>query len=138
MTNRAIDVFFYGLFMDVDRLRRQAIEPSRSRRAYVDDFALRIGQRATLVPQPGARAYGVLMTLGSEDVTRLYAAPGLEHYRPEAVLVHCLDSDARVPALCYNLPEAPGAFERNPRYAADLKAVLEALDFPHQYVAAIA
>ena len=83
--------------MDVERLRRQAIEPSRSRRAYVDGFALRIGQRATLVPEPNARAYGMLTALGHDDVARLYAAPGLEHYRPEAVLVHCLDGDALVP-----------------------------------------
>jgi hypothetical protein len=137
LTTRRIDLFFYGLFMDADRLRRQAIEPSRSRRAYVDDFALRIGQRATLVPEPGARAYGMLMALAHDDVARLYGAPGLERYRPEAVLAHCLEGDAVVSALCYNLAEAPDASERNPQYAAELRSVLEALQFPPQYVVAI-
>ncbi len=52
----------------------------------------------------------------------------------------CIASTATLsfPALCYNLPEAPAATERNPQYAADLRAVLEALDFPPEYVAAIA
>jgi hypothetical protein len=138
VTTRTIDVFFYGLFMDADRLRRQEIEPVRARRGYVDAFALRIGQRATLVPQLGARSYGMLMALAPDDIARLYAAPGLERYRPEAVLVHSLEDDAVVPALCYNLPDAPEVSERNPQYAAELRMVLEALDFPRQYVAVIA
>ena len=96
VTSRAIEVFFYGLFMDVERLRRQGMEPARARRAYVDAFGLRIGQRATLVPERGARAYGMLMALAHDDVARLYAAAGLERYRPEAVLVHCLEDEAVV------------------------------------------
>ncbi len=38
---------------------------------------------------------------------RLYTAPGLEQYRPEAVLAQSLAGLA-VPALCYNLREAHG------------------------------
>ena len=74
------------------------------------------------------------MALAPEDVARLYAAPGLERYRPEAVLAHCLDGDAVVSALCYNLPEAPDSSERNTEYAAELRGVLEALEFPRHYV----
>ncbi len=49
--------------MDREILREAGVEPSNPRRAYVEEFALRIGQRATLVlcynlreaPQPHER-----------------------------------------------------------------------------------
>jgi hypothetical protein len=136
MTGRPLEVFFYGLFMDVELLRSQAVAPLHPRHAFVEGFALRIGQRATLVPMTGARAYGMLMALRHREVARLYAAPSLQHYLPEAVLAHTLEGPA-VPALCYNLAEPPSASERNPEYAAQLKALLQALGFPAAYVASL-
>ena len=49
MSVRRIDAFFYGLFMDSDILRESNVTPLNPRGAYVDDFALRIGQRAEYV-----------------------------------------------------------------------------------------
>jgi histidine triad (HIT) family protein len=43
-----------------------------------------------------------------------------------------------VPALCYNLREAPLSHERNPEYAAKLQTALRRLDFPADYVASVA
>jgi hypothetical protein len=137
MSNRRIDAFFYGLFMDVDVLRKSGIEPINTRRALVSDFALRIGQRATLVASPGARAYGMLMLLSHEELARLYRAPGLEHYHPEAVLAQTTHG-VPTAALCYNLIEAPSPDERNPEYAVRLQGILRKLDFPSEYVASIA
>jgi len=134
MTDRRIDAFFYGLFMDVDVLRESKVAPSNPRRAYVADFALRIGQRATLLPAAGARAYGMLIALTHRELERLYTAPGLEQYRPEAVLAQTLGGTL-VPALCYNLREA--AHERNPDYATRLQGVLSKLNFPPEYIAAV-
>lgn len=133
MGQRAIDGFFYGLFMDTEVLRQAGVAPANPRRAYVDDFALRIGQRATLMPSPGARAYGMLIALTHAELERLYGAPGLEAYRPEAVVAHARDGEA-TPALCYNLVEVPEAHERNPEYARRLRRVLEGLGFPEEYV----
>jgi hypothetical protein len=62
MTDRRVDGFFYGLYMDLEILREAGVAPASPRRAYVDGFALRIGQRATLLPSAGARAYGKLST----------------------------------------------------------------------------
>jgi len=137
MSDRRIDGFFYGLFMDAEILRDAGVTPLDPRRAYVDDFALRIGRRATLVPSPGARAYGMLFALTHAEVDRLYGAPGLEEYRPEAVLARPLGGTP-TPALCYNLRDAPRADERNPEYAARLQRALSKLDFPPDYVASIA
>ena len=77
-----------------------------ARRAFVEGFTLRIGQRATLVPA-GARAYGMLMALTHHDIAQQHAAPGLQHYLPEAVLAHTMEGQA-VPALCYNLRSHQG------------------------------
>ena len=136
MCPRQIDGFFYGLFMDVQVLRQAGTEPSSFRRAYVNDFALRIGQRATLVPSPGARAYGMLISLTHAELERLYGAPGLEGYRPEAVVAHPSECEA-IPALCYNLVKAPEPHERNPEYAMRLRSVLERLGFPVEYVESV-
>ena len=133
MGSRQIDGFFYGLFMDAQVLRQAGTKPSNFRRAYVAHFALRIGQRATLVRSPGARAYGMLISLTHEELDRLYSAPGLEAYRPEAVIAHPFEGEA-VPALCYNLVQAPDPQERNPEYAKRLQSVLENLGFPAEYV----
>jgi len=133
MNARQVDGFFYGLYMDARVLRRAGAKPANFRRAYVADFALRIGQRATLVPAPGARAYGMLIALTHAELDRLYGAPGLEAYRPEAVVAHPFEG-AAVPALCYNLVRAPEPHERNPEYATLLRSLLEELGFPVESV----
>jgi hypothetical protein len=136
MSDRRIDAFFYGLFMDIDVLRENNVEPVNPRRAYVGGFTLRIGQRATLLPLAGARAYGMLFALTHPELERLYTAPGLEQYRPEAVLAQPMEGTP-APALCYNLREAPRPHERNPEYAARIQRTLSKLDFPQEYVASV-
>ncbi|MFN2633018.1 MAG: hypothetical protein ABR610_06340 [Thermoanaerobaculia bacterium] len=51
----AIDVFFYGLFMDVDLLREKGAAPVNPRPASVEGFALRIGARHCAPFSRGAR-----------------------------------------------------------------------------------
>jgi hypothetical protein len=136
MGPRQIDGFFYGLFMDPQVLRQAGTRPSNLRRAYVADFELRIGQRATLVPSPGSRVYGMLISLTHAELERLYSAPGLEAYRPEAVVAHPSEGEA-IPALCYNLVQAPELHERNPEYGERLRRVLENLGFPVEYVESV-
>ena len=137
MTDRRIDGFFYGLFMDSDVLRESQVVAVNPRQAYVDGYALRIGRRATLVRTPGARAYGMVFALTHDELDKLYTAPGLEQYRPEAILAHLMEGET-LPALCYNLREAPGPHEANTEYAASLRAALGKLEFPPEYIASIA
>lgn len=137
MKNRRIDGFFYGLFMDADVLSESGVVASNPRRAYVDDYALCIGKRATLVPSPGARSYGMVFSLTHDEFEMLYAAPGLEPYRPEAIVAHGM-AGGHFPALCYNLVRAPGPEEANPEYAARLREVLGKLGFAADYIASVA
>ena len=136
MSDRRIDVFFYGLFMDPEVLREAGVTASNPRRAYVEGFELRIGTRATLVTSADARAYGMVYSLTQPEIDRLYSKAGLEQYRPEAVRVRPLDGEPR-PAICYNLPEAPRAEERNPEYAARLQRIFTKLGFPADYIATL-
>jgi hypothetical protein len=72
-----------------------------------------------------------------DELERLYSAPGLEQYQPEAILVQTFDGDT-VAALCYTLSEVPQPGEANAEYAVRLRAVLSKLEFPQDYVASIA
>ena len=81
------DVFFYGLFMDVDLLRSKGAHPERPRVGWVEDTRLAIGARAALVPEPGSRAYGVVISLPEEEVQALYADESVSDYAPGPVEV---------------------------------------------------
>jgi len=122
--------------MDVDILKESLVTAVKPRRAYVDGYALRIGRRATLVPVSEARAYGMVFALTHDELERLYSAPGLEQYRPEAVLVHLLEGEV-LPVLCYNLREAPASNESNAEYATRLREALSRLGFPSDYVSSV-
>lgn len=78
----------------------------------------------------------MVFALTHDELDRLYSAPGLEPYRPEAVLAHSLEGETW-PALCYNLREAPDPTESNEEYASRLRATLSRLNFPPEYVASV-
>lgn len=136
MGTKRVDGFFYGLFMDADILRRDGVFPENPRQAYVDDFELRIGRRATLIRRVGARSYGMLFALTHDELARMYSGAGLADYRPEALIARTLQAET-VPALCYNLSEAPNSEEANAEYAARLRAVLGKLGFPETYISSV-
>jgi hypothetical protein len=133
---RRADVFFYGLFMDEELLRAKGLAPEGAERAWVDGMTLRIGQRATLVPSPSGRAHGMVFSLLLPELNRLYADPSVQAYRAHAVLV-TLAAGGTIAALCYNLPEPPVPAERNPEYAAKLRAVAQKIGLPADYVTSI-
>src|SRR4029077_9294082 len=119
MEPRRINVFFYGLFMDVELLLSKGVHPMHPRPARVPRFALRIGQRATLVPSPDSFAHGIIMELSHADIEKLYSEASVSAYRPEAVLAQLADG-THIPAMCFNLAVPPGQQEANPEYATKL------------------
>jgi len=121
---RRITVFFYGLFMDAELLRAKGVEPVNARKASAPGFALRIGNRATMVRQDGAVVHGMLMDLTHEEIDRLYSEPSVSMYRPEAIIA---DGE---PALGFNLIETPGDDEFNAAYAEKLNALKTRLGLP--------
>lgn len=133
---RLIDVFFYGLFMDDALLREKGLNPENRRTAFVENFSLVIGARATLVPCAGRTAHGVLFSLTHGEVDALYSEASVSAYRPEAVSARLSDGSV-VPALCFNLPAPPSGDERNPRYASKLRELAERIGLPSSYVSSI-
>lgn len=125
-------VFFYGLFMDVGLLADKGIEPSEVTTGSVEGFALRIGERATLIPKAHSRAYGAMMEIASGEAAQLYAENSVADYLPETVVVELVDG-TRVEATCYNLPayKVTGA---NKDYARALLDVAARLEFPESYL----
>jgi hypothetical protein len=78
----------------------------------------------------------MVYALTHDDLNQLYGTPGLEDYRPEAVTAQVIDGTP-LPALCYNLLEAPAPDEANPDYAERLRAALARLGFPADYIATV-
>ena len=125
-------VFFYGLFMDESLLSTKGIRPVDVRSGFIDGYRLCIGERATLVPCRGGRAYGTIMDIAADEVTNLYAVESVADYLPEPVTVGLADG-TRVDATCYILPadEVAGV---NPGYAAQLLDLAIHLGFPDSYL----
>jgi hypothetical protein len=133
---RRIAVFFYGLFMDDALLREKGLNPVERRIAFVENFSLVIGARATLVPCPGQTAHGVLCSLTHDEVDALYSGDTVSVYRPEAVLAQLGDGSV-TPALCFNLPVMPSTDERNPQYVSKLRELAGRIGLPQSYVSSI-
>ena len=136
MSDRRVDVFFYGLFMDRRLLEDKGVQPTDVRLAAVPGFALRIGARAAMVPTADVQVHGALMKLSHADIEKIYSEPSVRAYRPEPVLA-VLRNGTTVAALCYNLPEPPAPDERNADYASKLRAVAQRIGLPSDYVASI-
>src|SRR5207244_12775189 len=125
--------FFYGLFMDADALRSKGAQPANVRPAGLRGYAVRIGNRATLVREPGCSAYGVLMDLPRHEIDALYSGPGLEAYRPEPVVAEGPDG-ARTAALCFNLVTPPSPGEADRESADKLCEPARLLGLPRDYI----
>src|SRR5207244_11640057 len=133
---RSAEIFLYDIFREQELLRAKGLKTTGAKRAAVNGFVTRIGQRTALVPTAGARVHGVVMSLTLAELERLYSEPSVEAYKPQAVLAQ-LAGGGLIAALCYNLPQAPSPTERNPDYAAKLRAVAQKVGLPAEYVAAL-
>jgi len=135
MNSKEVRVFFYGLFMDEALLASKGASVSIATVGYVDGYGLRIGRRATLLPDRASRAHGVLMTLREADVRALYSDESVADYVSEPVSVVLPDGTVEA-AICYNLPEdkLEGA---NPEYANALLKLATKLGLPDDYLGKI-
>ncbi len=127
-----LEVFFYGLFMDSDILKKSGVHPRNLRTAYLENYELIIGERASLIPREDERAYGILMELENEEIDVLYSEPSVADYKPEKVEV-IVESGIIVSANCYNLPKE-AISGTNKEYARKLLELATRLGFPKEYL----
>ena len=127
-----MEVFFYGLFMDEHILIKKGITPFNPRFGYLNNYTLKIGDRASLIQSEGERAYGILMTVNDGELVRLYAEESVADYVREQVVVNT-ENNKYVVAWCYNLPRnlLTGT---NRLYARSLYKLADRLNFPDAYL----
>ncbi len=129
-------VFFYGLFMDPDLLLEKGLKPRDVEVVRVNDYGLRIGERATLRSSPGESAYGTLMRLDDRELADLYREPGVADYAPQALYVFDRQENAQE-AVSYILP-MQRVSGKNSDYARSLALVAKKVGLPDDYVDEIA
>lgn len=125
-------VFFYGLFMDEALLRKKGVNPLKPMLAFVENFGLRIGERATLVKADGERAYGLIMSLSEQDLNILYGDKSVADYVPENIIA-ISSSNEPINVICYNLP-LEKLSGQNRQYAESLIIVAKKVGLPTKYV----
>jgi len=127
--DRLHDVFFYGLYMDEEILKSKGIAIRNKRSAYVDGYALRIGNLATLMRSENSRAYGMVYEMTHEEIYSLYEGAGLDAYITEALL--CTLSDgSKIAVMCKNLSEPPKEDESNETYFSKLESCMKKYGLP--------
>jgi len=130
-----MEVFFYGLFMDKDILIKNGISPSNPRKGYLNNYTLKIGNRASLIQCKKEKAYGIIMTINDEEIIKLYAEESVADYIPEKVEA-VTETNEYLTATCYNLP--PELLTgTNELYAKSLYELAKRLNFPIEYLSRI-
>ena len=127
--DRLHDVFFYGLYMDEEILKSKGILIRNQKSAYINNYALRIGNLATLVRKEGAITYGMVYAMTQKEVHSLYEGIGLNEYVTEALLC-TLDDGSKVATLCKILEKTPSEDESNDEYFLKLKKCMEGYALP--------
>lgn len=122
-------VFTYGSYMDPDVLRRYgAPSVETGQRATVEGWRLAYTPHANMLPGEGS-VEGILYDLPHAELERLYGPDGyVTTYKPVAVVA----SDQ--PALTF-VEQAPES-EPDAAYAASLRAIMEKVQLPRDYIEA--
>ena len=104
-----VNVFFYGLFMDMGLLQQRGLAPSHPQVARLAGYDIDIREHATLICNAAARVYGMVTGLTYQGtLARCMRTLRVQDTRPEAVVVTLADA-RQVPAWCYNLPQVTGS-----------------------------
>lgn len=126
-------VFFYGLYMDATLLESMGFRPQQIGAARLDNYQIKIGERATLIPARGKSSYGYLHDLPREEVSALYSRPEVRGYILQPVVATLLADSSLHHASCYVLQSAETGSNTNVEYAAKLAALVSHLGLPSRY-----
>ena len=119
--------------MDANLLEGMGLHPKVIGSAELPDFQIRIGNRATLIPNPGSMSYGIVMELSNEEAVALYSKQDVSDYRAETVDAILINDRSIQRSLCYNLPPDVLESETNADYAEKLSALVLKLGFSSVY-----
>lgn len=118
--------------MDDTILLKNGIKQSNPRNGYLNDYALKIGDRAILIPCKNEKSYGIVMTIDKDAIHHLYAKGSVADYIPEGVIIITNTNDS-IKAICYNLP-FESLNRTNELYAMSLYKLAIKKGFPDDYL----
>lgn len=132
--DRLNPIFFYGLYMDAERLQVMGVEPRQPLTGHVSDYKVRLGHRGSLFRCKGGITWGVVFHLTHAEISRLYPEAGLTEYVPEAVKVILPDGES-IAALSYVTLKPAHENELNLSYVLKLADVLQEWELPFSQLA---
>ncbi len=121
--------------MNKDVLIKNGVNPLNPRKGYLNDYTIKIGNRASLIPCKKEKAYGIIMTINDEELVTLYSEKSVADYIPEKVKI-IMNNTESVIATCYNLP-LELLTGTNELYAKSLYKLSKKLNFPDEYLSII-
>ncbi len=121
--------------MNKDVLIKNGVNPLNPRKGYLNDYTIKIGNRASLIPCKKEKAYGIIMTINDEELVTLYSEKSVADYIPEKVKI-IMNTTESVIATCYNLP-LELLTGTNELYAKSLYKLSKKLNFPDEYLSII-
>ncbi len=121
--------------MNKDVLIKNGVNPLNPRKGYLNDYTIKIGNRASLIPCKKEKAYGIIMTINDEELVTLYSEKSVADYIPEKVRI-IMNTTESVIATCYNLP-LELLTGTNELYAKSLYKLSKNLNFPDEYLSII-
>ena len=130
--NRLVEIFFYGLHMDAESLRQKGVVIRQPRLATILHHRVAVREKAMLLREKDALAYGMLYQLTHAEIDMLY-----QHqtgYRAEAFLAN--DGEHEVCAVSMVHIEPPIDSPVDYDYVSRLRTVLEQLGFPVDHLPA--
>ncbi|MEM6361415.1 MAG: hypothetical protein AAF348_18620 [Bacteroidota bacterium] len=80
-------------------LLQNGIEPSDPRKGYLNDYTLKIGNRASLIPHKNEKSFRIVVTVNNGAIHNLYAETSVVDYIPEEVDIIVNKHDS-IKAIC--------------------------------------
>lgn len=131
-TEHTVKAFFYGSFIRRDVQANSGFVPKRVEVGRLSGFDMHICPHAAPSRSDQHSIYGILVDITHRDLDRMYAAPGVGVFLPEAVLVDTPDGK-KVSALCY-FPPVKEDRPADREYLAKLIAAGREYGFPNWYL----
>ena len=131
--HRLVDIFFYGLHMDAELLQQKGIVIRQPRLATILHHSVAVREKAMLLREKDALAYGMLYQLTHAEIDLLYQHQNA--YRAEAFLVNDGEHELCAISMVHIEPPIDSAIDY--AYVSSLRAVLERLGFPVDHLPAL-
>lgn len=128
-------VFFYGLYMDPKVRAAKGARCTGDRSAVAENQRMLLGRKSTIVPDHGAKVWGIVAEADPGDLSALYDAEDMRAYVPVELQVVAMGGQTHS-AVAY-VAQADETGRLDPAYAVELATLCGRLGFPASSVSEI-